>query len=59
MCMRVCRFCGIGGLRVPNIPPEFTKFNGPIVHTADWDHSVDFENKRVALIGSGSRYVRA
>lgn len=29
-------------------------FEGPIFHTAEWDHSADYRNKRVALIGTGS-----
>ncbi|KAL4881837.1 monooxygenase [Aspergillus karnatakaensis] len=28
-------------------------FKGPIVHTARWDHSVDYAGKRVAVIGNG------
>lgn len=28
-------------------------FNGPMFHTARWDHSVNYEGKRVAVIGNG------
>ncbi|KAF4553588.1 Pyridine nucleotide-disulfide oxidoreductase-like protein 16 [Elsinoe fawcettii] len=28
-------------------------FKGPIVHTARWDHSLSYKNKRVAVIGNG------
>ncbi|KAI1213736.1 monooxygenase [Annulohypoxylon truncatum] len=28
-------------------------FKGPMFHTARWDHSVDYKNKRVAVIGNG------
>lgn len=28
-------------------------FQGPMFHTARWDHSVDYTNKRVAVIGNG------
>lgn len=28
-------------------------FNGPMFHTARWDHSVSYEGKRVAVIGNG------
>jgi cation diffusion facilitator CzcD-associated flavoprotein CzcO len=49
------RFSGAGLLRVPNIPPEFKAFKGQVVHTANWDPSIDYKGKRVALVGSGSR----
>ncbi|EAW17031.1 flavin-containing monooxygenase [Aspergillus fischeri NRRL 181] len=29
------------------------QFRGPIIHTARWDHSVDYNGKRVAVIGNG------
>lgn len=29
-------------------------FEGPMFHTSAWDHGVDYRNKRVALIGTGS-----
>ncbi|KAJ5890108.1 hypothetical protein N7504_010918 [Penicillium tannophilum] len=29
-------------------------FKGPIFHTSKWDSSVDYRNKRVALLGTGS-----
>jgi lysine/ornithine N-monooxygenase len=53
----IVRFSGVGGLRIPNIPPEFKTFKGEVVHTAQWNTSLDFNNKRVALVGSGSRYI--
>ena len=28
-------------------------FNGPLFHSGHWDHSVDYEGKRVGVIGSG------
>lgn len=33
--------------------PGQEKFAGPIFHTARWDHSVDYTDKRVAVIGNG------
>ena len=30
-----------------------TDFKGPMFHTARWDHSVSWKNKRVAVIGNG------
>ncbi|KAL3483349.1 hypothetical protein BJX62DRAFT_231027 [Aspergillus germanicus] len=29
------------------------RFKGPIVHTARWDHSVEYAGKRIAVIGNG------
>ncbi|KAL2848241.1 hypothetical protein BJX68DRAFT_276312 [Aspergillus pseudodeflectus] len=29
-------------------------FKGKIVHSAEWDHSFDYSNKRIAVIGNGS-----
>ncbi|KEF59610.1 uncharacterized protein A1O9_04456 [Exophiala aquamarina CBS 119918] len=33
-------------------------FQGPLVHTARWDDSVDLENKKVLIIGAGSSSVQ-
>jgi cation diffusion facilitator CzcD-associated flavoprotein CzcO len=33
--------------------PGAETFSGPQFHTAEWDHSVDLTNKRVAIIGTG------
>lgn len=51
------RFSGVGAIRVPNVPTEFRSFEGKIMHSAFWDNDYDFTNKRVAVIGSGTRYV--
>ena len=37
---------------IPNIKGAET-FKGPIFHAGQWDHSVSYEGKRVAVIGSG------
>lgn len=37
----------------PQVPGLFD-FKGKLVHTAAWDTSYDWENKRVAVIGNGS-----
>lgn len=51
-------FSAMGSLRMPNIPTEFRQFKGgPVVHTAAWNSSIDFKDKRVAIVGSGSRYI--
>lgn len=33
-------------------------FKGPILHSANWDHSVDFKGKKAAVIGVGSSSVQ-
>lgn len=46
-----------GLFSTPNALPDIKgiqDFKGPIFHTANWDHSVDIKNKRVAQIGTGS-----
>lgn len=39
--------------RTPNIPGLET-FAGQRFHSAEWDHSLDFEGKRIGVIGTGS-----
>lgn len=48
-------FSGMGPLRIPQIPEQFEAFEGPKWHTAQWNHSFDLTNKRVAIVGSGAR----
>lgn len=45
-----------GPLSTPVIPPfkGRERFAGPSFHTNDWDHSVDYRGKRVAVVGSGA-----
>ncbi|EPE06691.1 4-hydroxyacetophenone monooxygenase [Ophiostoma piceae UAMH 11346] len=33
-------------------------FHGPIIHSANWDHSVDFQDKNIGVIGTGSTSVQ-
>jgi cation diffusion facilitator CzcD-associated flavoprotein CzcO len=33
-------------------------FSGPLMHSAKWDHMVDFDNKVVGVIGTGSTSVQ-
>ena len=50
-----------GGLSVPNTPdiPGVADFKGGIYHTARWPQEpVDFEGKRVGIIGTGSSGVQ-
>ncbi|KAJ2961730.1 hypothetical protein NQZ79_g2989 [Umbelopsis isabellina] len=47
-------FGAVGPLMVPHKPKMFEGFQGPTIHTAKWDPSVNLEGKRVAIVGSGS-----
>ncbi|KAF9365223.1 hypothetical protein BGX34_010867 [Mortierella sp. NVP85] len=49
---------GTGPLRIPQIPKEFEAFEGPKWHTAQWNHSFDLTNKRVAVVGSGASAIQ-
>ncbi|MFT4230250.1 MAG: NAD(P)/FAD-dependent oxidoreductase [Microbacterium sp.] len=46
----------VGMLNVPSIPdwPGRDTFTGPVFHSARWDHSVDLEDKRIAVVGAGA-----
>jgi len=46
----------VGMVNRPSIPPlpGLDKFAGPVMHTAQWDNSVDLTGKRVAVIGTGA-----
>jgi len=46
----------VGLLSSPKIPdfPGLAKFQGKYFHAAQWDHTVDYKNKRVALVGTGA-----
>ena len=33
-------------------------FEGTVIHSADWDHDVDLEGKRVAIVGTGASAVQ-
>ncbi len=47
---------GVGVLNRPLIPDiaGLDRFDGPVFHSAQWDHSVDLRGKRVALVGAGA-----
>lgn len=51
---------GFGGLHKPSVPafPGKDSFAGASMHTAQWDNSVDFTNKRVAIIGSAASAIQ-
>ncbi len=46
----------VGQLNRPNVPdiPGADRFEGPVFHSARWDHDVDLTGKRVAVIGTGA-----
>lgn len=41
----------------PNIP-GLDSFDGPVIHSARWDHRVDLSGKRVAVVGTGASAVQ-
>lgn len=41
----------------PDIPGK-DSFNGPVMHSAEWDHSVDLEGKRIGIVGSAASAVQ-
>ena len=49
-----------GGLTEPEYPrvPGAEDFQGPIMHTARWDHGVDLSGKRVAVVGTGASAIQ-
>lgn len=49
-----------GGLTIPKLPDikGIETFTGKKVHTARWDHTYDFKNKRVGIIGTGATSVQ-
>lgn len=49
-----------GVLTQPKAPdiPGLDDFDGTVMHTARWDHSVDLRGKRVAIIGTGASAVQ-
>ncbi|MGW0043794.1 flavin-containing monooxygenase [Rhodococcus sp. NPDC003348] len=51
---------GTGALHLPKLPriPGMETFTGPAFHTAEWDHTVDLDGKRVAVIGTGASAVQ-
>ena len=49
-----------GVLHHPNYPqiPGLQDFEGDVIHSARWDHSVPLEGKRIAVVGTGSTGVQ-
>ena len=50
--------CGQLGRPALTRIPGADRFEGPIFHTARWDHDVDLEGKRVAVIGTGASTIQ-
>ncbi|WP_182349391.1 flavin-containing monooxygenase [Tomitella gaofuii] len=50
----------LGMLNSPNIPavPGLDDFAGTVVHTAEWDESLDLTGKRVVVLGTGCTSVQ-
>lgn len=46
----------VGQLNRPKLPdiPGREAFAGPSFHSAEWDHAVDYRNKKVVVIGAGA-----
>ena len=51
---------GSGGLSEPSLPEikGIESFAGETFHSARWDHSVDLEGKRIAVIGTGASAIQ-
>ncbi|NND83306.1 MAG: NAD(P)/FAD-dependent oxidoreductase, partial [Gammaproteobacteria bacterium] len=49
-----------GVLHVPRLPdiPGLEDFGGDLFHTAEWDHSVTLDDRRIGVIGTGSTGVQ-
>ncbi len=49
-----------GPLHIKNSPeiPGLESFEGATFHSADWDHRVDLEGKRIGVVGNGSSGVQ-
>jgi 4-hydroxyacetophenone monooxygenase len=58
---RVCKsvavlVTAVGHLSLPKIPPfpGLDQFQGKYCHSAQWDHSIELDDKRVVLVGGGA-----
>src|SRR3954471_19603493 len=51
---------GTGPLHEPSIPdiPGLEKFEGPVFHSAQWDHDHDLTGERVAVVGTGASAIQ-
>jgi cation diffusion facilitator CzcD-associated flavoprotein CzcO len=53
----VCAVGLFGSVKLPDIA-GLADFNGVLMHTAQWDHSIDLTGKKVAVIGTGASGVQ-
>lgn len=51
---------GVGTFGRPQIPevPGLAGFDGPVMHSASWDHAARLEGKRVAVVGTGASAIQ-
>ena len=51
---------GMGALHVPSFPAlkGMDRFAGPSFHSSGWNHAVDLEGKRMAVIGTGASAIQ-
>ena len=49
-----------GQLTRPAVPAleGIDEFEGPVFHSAEWDHDVDLEGRRVAIVGTGASAIQ-
>jgi cation diffusion facilitator CzcD-associated flavoprotein CzcO len=52
---------GFGALNRPTFPAieGLENFTGPLFHTAQWDHSVPLDGRRIGVIGTGASGIQA
>src|SRR5690606_22988479 len=51
---------GVGQLSRPKWPglPGLADFRGPTMHSARWDHDLDLDGRRVAVLGTGASAIQ-
>jgi len=54
----VLAFGPLSNASYPTDIPGIDKFEGQMCHTAEWNDSIDFNNKRVAVIGTGASAIQ-
>lgn len=47
-----------GRLTAPRLPEVPGRFDGPVLHSSAWDHSVELDGARVAVVGTGASAVQ-
>jgi cation diffusion facilitator CzcD-associated flavoprotein CzcO len=61
MCIRArVLVSGMGALHVPHYPElrGLERFSGSAFHSSAWDHSVDLDEKNVAVVGTGASAIQ-